>query len=155
MLGVGNLIWSHWLSEQHAPCRTLEYIWSVEIVTWFSCILIKLVSQICKANLFCVRNIIRTVQVFSNRSGFATGKWMTISFLTSVLVQLSTFNWLVPFSSCFPRTLDNSIMAAVPLDASAAPNTQASRWLPSNTSSSTKDTKNKNLYVSDLIKIWS
>lgn len=133
-----------YLSEQHAPRRTLEFIWSIEITILLSCILIKLVRQFSRAKIrlwACFQQQIRVRVLLASTEptdGHNWGyKWRFLSSL-SRLVQLSAFNWLVPFLSCTPRTLDNSIMAAVPLDASAAPNTQASLWLPSNTSSSTK-----------------
>ena len=50
-------------------------------------------------------------------------------------------NIKLPFFIMFANTRDTSIIDAVPLDGSTAPNTQASRWLPSNTYRSIKITK--------------
>lgn len=144
MLGVGNLIWISlvvWTTCTMQNIRIYLIRRNINLIFMYS-------DQISQSNLQSQSRL--CPQHKKNCAGFQqqirvrqdTGKWMTISFQNfSRLVQLSAFNWLVPFSSCFPRTLDNSIMAAVPLEASAAPNTQASRWLPSNTSSSMKGQK--------------
>ena len=74
---VGNAPWNseclfqiwNWLVVWTTLMRQVAFIWSIEITLWFSCILIKLVRQFCRANLVCVRNQIKTGRVFTTDQG--------------------------------------------------------------------------------------